>query len=189
LGVIGGIPRMKKTKKINAWIRVRRVSGGSKAPPIVLGLSLALFLVSWNSDVLGQTGTSAPSPAELQRAEADSKASGMLGNYPQLVDITESTGIHFEHRSSPEAKFIAESMSGGVALIDYDGDGWPDIYFTNAQSVEMAQHGTKARSALFHNNHDGTFTDVTDKAGVGYPGWAMARSSGTTTTTAGPICW
>ena len=69
-------------------------------------------------------------------------------------------------------------MSGGVALIDYDRDGWPDIYFTNAQSVEMALHGVKARSALYHNNHDGTFTDVTDKAGVGYPCWAMGASVG-----------
>ncbi len=69
-------------------------------------------------------------------------------------------------------------MSGGVALIDYDGDGWLDIYFTNAQSVEMALHGEKARSALYRNNHDGTFTDVTDKAGVGYPCWAMGASVG-----------
>ena len=60
-------------------------------------------------------------------------------------------------------------MSGGVALIDYDRDGWPDIYFTNAQSVQMALDGKKARSALYRNNHDGTFTDVTDRAGVGYP--------------------
>ncbi len=57
---------------------------------------------------------------------------------PQLVDITASTGIHFEHLSSPEQKYIVESMSGGVALIDYDGDGWLDIYFTNAPSVAMA---------------------------------------------------
>ena len=69
-------------------------------------------------------------------------------------------------------------MGGGVALIDYDRDGWPDIYFTNAPSVEMALHGTKAKSALFHNNHDGTFTDVSDKAGVGYPCWAMGASVG-----------
>ena len=82
-----------------------------------------------------------------------------------------------------------ESMSGGVALIDYDRDGWPDIYFTNAQSVEMALHGVKARSALYHNNHDGTFTDVTDKAGVGYPCWAMGAWSATTTMTAGRTCW
>ncbi len=98
--------------------------------------------------------------------------------YPQLVDITASTGITFEHLSSPEQKYIVESMSGGVALIDYDRDGWPDIYFTNAQSVEMAQAGQKARSALYRNNHDGTFTDVTDKAGVGYPCWAQGAVVG-----------
>ena len=100
------------------------------------------------------------------------------GSYPELVDITASTRIQFEHLSSPEQKYIVESMSGGVALIDYDRDGWPDIYFTNAQNVEMARHGTKARSALYHNNHDGTFTDVTEKAGVAYPCWAMGASVG-----------
>jgi len=97
---------------------------------------------------------------------------------PQLVDITASTGIHFEHLSSPEQKYIVESMSGGVALLDYDGDGWLDIYFTNAPSVSMALAGTKARSALYRNNHDGTFTDVTEKAGVGYPCWAMGAAVG-----------
>jgi enediyne biosynthesis protein E4 len=97
---------------------------------------------------------------------------------PQLNDITASTKIKFDHLSSPEQKYIVESMSGGVALIDYDRDGWPDIFFTNSPSVEMAQAGKKARSALFHNNHDGTFTDVTDKAGVGYPCWAMGAAVG-----------
>src|SRR5277367_63572 len=97
---------------------------------------------------------------------------------PQLVDITASTGIHFDHLSTPEARYIVESMSGGVALIDYDRDGYPDIYFTNAQNVEMALAGKKAKSALYHNNRDGTFTDVTDKSGVGYPCWAMGAAVG-----------
>jgi len=97
---------------------------------------------------------------------------------PRLVDITASTKIKFDHLSSPEQKYIVESMSGGVALIDYDRDGWPDIFLTNSPSVGMAQAGKKARSALFHNNHDGTFTDVTDKAGVGYPCWAMGAAVG-----------
>jgi enediyne biosynthesis protein E4 len=97
---------------------------------------------------------------------------------PQLIDITESTGIRFEHLSSPEQKFIVESMSGGVALIDYDGDGWLDIYFTGAPSVAMQLAGKKARSALYHNNHDGTFTDVTDRAGVASPCWAMGVAVG-----------
>ena len=55
-------------------------------------------------------------------------------------------------------------MSGGVAVVDYDRDGWPDIFFTNAPDVDMALAGNKSRGALFHNNHDGTFTDVTEKA-------------------------
>jgi enediyne biosynthesis protein E4 len=117
-----------------------------------------------------------PHSSSTSNAHAAAKPSS--SDLPQLVDITPSTGIHFEHLSSPEQRYIMESMSAGVALIDYDRDGWPDIYFTNAQSVEMAKSGKKARGALFHNNHDGTFTDVTDKAGVGYPCWANGVSVG-----------
>ena len=129
---------------------------------IILGI--ALFEVCLQAQHAG--GAAAPDrtagqgPAQPQTA------------VPQLVDITASTGIHFKHLASPDKKYIVESMSGGVALIDYDRDGWPDIYFTNAPDVDMQLAGKKARSALFHNNHDGTFTDVTDKAGVGYPCWA-----------------
>ena len=140
---------------------------------------VVLFILCLNVAGMAQRGAPTPlSAQERQKAAAEKAETSLVSNYPQLVDITASTGIHFNHLSSPEAKFIAESMSGGVALIDYDGDGWPDIYFTNAQSVDMALHGVKARSALYHNNHDGTFTDVTDKAGVGYPCWAMGASVG-----------
>src|SRR5438552_3104075 len=116
--------------------------------------------------------------SEADPANAQQATPHTFTQLPQLVDITGSTSIKFEHLSSPEQKYIVESMSGGVALIDYDRDGWPDIYFTNAQSVEMALAGKKARSALYHNNHNGTFTDVTDKAGVGYPCWAMGAAVG-----------
>ncbi len=114
---------------------------------------------------------------ELPGFPADTLKDGSK-SYPELVDITASTGIDFEHLSSPWQKYIVESMSGGVALIDFDGDGWPDIYFTNAPSVEMAIQGKKTRSAHYHNNHDGTFTDVTDKTGVGYPCCAMGAAVG-----------
>jgi hypothetical protein len=141
-------------------------------------LATVLVLLA-NTACVAQMGDSTPLPlSERQKAAAERETIGTISNYPQLVDITASTGIKFEHLSSPEAKFIVESMSGGVALIDYDGDGWPDIYFTNAQSVDMALHGKKSRSTLYHNNHDGTFTDVTEKAGVGYPCWAMGASVG-----------
>jgi enediyne biosynthesis protein E4 len=118
-------------------------------------------------------GAAAPRPAAQSHQAAASNA-----QLPQLVDITASTGITFEHHSSPEQRYIVESMSGGVALIDYDHDGWPDIFFTDAQSVDGALAGQQAHSALYHNNHDGTFTDVTGKAGVTSPCWAMGAVVG-----------
>src|SRR5712692_3004353 len=93
-------------------------------------------------------------------------------------DITAAAGITFQHTVSPEKKYLIESMPGGVLLLDYDGDGWLDIYFTNSPSVGIAVQGQKAKSALYRNNHDGTFTDVTEKAGVGYPCWAMGGAVG-----------
>lgn len=101
---------------------------------------------------------------------------GWVAGAQRLEDVTASTGIHFEHLSSPDQRYIVESMSGGVALFDFDGDGWLDIYLTNAPSVAMALAGKKARGALYRNNHDGTFTDVTEKAGVGTPCWAMGAA-------------
>jgi hypothetical protein len=97
---------------------------------------------------------------------------------PQLVDVYKQSGINFTHTSAPEKKYIVESMSGGVLLIDYDRDGWQDIYFTNAPTVEMALKNQKSKSLLYRNNRDGTFTDVTDKAGVGFPGFAMGGAVG-----------
>jgi hypothetical protein len=94
------------------------------------------------------------------------------------VDITEKTGIHFLHTASPESKYIVESMSGGVLLVDYDRDGWPDIYFTNAPTVDMAIKGQKSLGALYRNNHDGTFADVTAKAGLTTPCFAMGGAVG-----------
>jgi hypothetical protein len=116
--------------------------------------------------------------ASLNAQQQVTKSSSNANELPKLVDITQSTGIHFNHLSSPAKKYIVESMSGGVAVVDYDRDGWPDIFFTNAPDVDMALAGNKSRGALFHNNHDGTFTDVTEKAGVGYPCWAMGVAFG-----------
>ena len=97
---------------------------------------------------------------------------------PQLVDVTKSASISFQHFYDPEKRYIVESMSGGVLLLDYDRDGWLDIYFTNAPSVAGALKGEKARGALYHNNHDGTFTDVTDRAGIATPGYANGGAVG-----------
>ena len=97
---------------------------------------------------------------------------------PQFEDVTLQAGIRFQHIFAREARYIPESMSGGVLLLDYDRDGWLDIYFTNAPTVEMAQKGEKARGALYHNNHDGTFTEVTDRGGLATPCFAMGGAIG-----------
>lgn len=122
----------------------------------------------------GQEGhnAAAPPPPGVKKIECKGR------EIPQLEDITKKAGITFVHASDPAKKYVIESMSGGVILFDYDRDGWVDIYFTNAPSVEMAQKGQKSRGALYHNNHDGTFTDVTDKAGIGTPCFAMGGSVG-----------
>lgn len=141
------------------------------------GLSRGVAIWLMQASMTGALLTQAHSPAVPPPPGAKSQICHDRP-VPQLVDITAKTGIRFRHLSAPDKKYIVESMSGGVIVIDYDGDGWQDLYFTNAPTVEMALRGEKARSELFHNNHDGTFTDVTDKAGVGFPCFAMGGAVG-----------
>jgi enediyne biosynthesis protein E4 len=99
---------------------------------------------------------------------------------PRVVftDVTAASGITFTHASAPEKKFIVESMSGGVGLFDFDRDGWLDVYLANSPTVATAEAPRSAPSALWRNNHDGTFTDVTTRAGVGDVEWAMGVTTG-----------
>ena len=94
---------------------------------------------------------------------------------PKLLfrDIAAQAGIAFQHHAAPEKKYIVESMSGGVALFDFDNDGLVDIYFVDSLTVETAKNPNAARSALFRNLGNGKFEDVTERAGVGHPGWGM----------------
>ncbi len=106
---------------------------------------------------------------------------GSTANQPanvRFTDVTEQAGIAFKHVSTPEKRYIVESMSGGVALIDYDSDGYPDIYFVNSLTVDLVKSKGKTKSALYRNRGDGTFSDVTEKAGVGDIGWGMGAAVG-----------
>jgi len=94
---------------------------------------------------------------------------------PELLfrDIAAQAGITFRHHAAPEKKYIVESMSGGVAMFDYDNDGRPDLYFVDSLTVDTATDPSAARSALYRNLGNGRFEDVTDKSGLGHPGWGM----------------
>jgi enediyne biosynthesis protein E4 len=80
-------------------------------------------------------------------------------------DITQKAGIHFTHNNAAFGKkYLPETMGPGVAFIDYDNDGWADIFLVNG--TNWPDHPSKhSTPKLYHNNHDGTFADVTHKAG------------------------
>ena len=80
---------------------------------------------------------------------------------------------------TPKKKYILETDGSGVGLIDYDNDGWLDIYFVNGSTYDaMSGKKTPPHAALFHNNHDGTFTDVAAKAGVTNDRWGFGVAIG-----------
>ena len=187
--------------------------------------SLAVALIGVNV-AAAQMGSGHNAPSAPPPGAKTIKCSGRP--VPQLEDIATAAGITFKHNTAPLKKYIVESMSGGVILIDYDRDGWPDIYFTNSPTVDQALKGAKsprralpqqprwhvyrrhcqgrpdhslfwhgrrrgrlqqrrlARSlltclggnVLYRNNGDGTFTDVTAKAGVADGRWSAGASFG-----------
>lgn len=109
-------------------------------------------------------------------------AGGFVEGAPVVFeDITHGAGVDkFHHRSgTPEKSTIIEVPGSGVALLDYDNDGWLDIYLLNGSTL-AALKGKEPppRAMLLHNNHDGTFTDVTDKAGVANERWGFGVAVG-----------
>src|SRR5580704_2383129 len=85
----------------------------------------------------------------------------------EFTDVTAQAGIHFKHNSGAFGKkYLPETMGSGVCFIDYDNDGWQDIFFVNSMDWPGHKSGGKSFPALYHNNHDGTFTDVTKEAGL-----------------------
>ena len=96
---------------------------------------------------------------------------------PTFVDVTEAAGLSraLNVSGSPDDKqFLLEEMGCGVALFDYDNDGWLDIFLVNGSSFDPAVRDRRPTSYLFRNNGDGTFTDVTGKAGLTRTGWGQA---------------
>lgn len=94
-----------------------------------------------------------------------------------FVDVAREAGVTVRNvNGGVEAKhYILESTGSGVAIIDYDRDGWPDIFLVNGQALQPVGNAAAVAptSHLLHNNHDGTFTDVTEKAGLRSVGWGQ----------------
>ena len=96
----------------------------------------------------------------------------------QFTDVTKSAGLTFVHYTGAFGKkYLPETLGPGVAFIDYDGDGWQDLFFTNGKDWP-GQHRRTATLQLFRNNHNGTFTDVTRAAGLAVEVYALGVAVG-----------
>src|SRR5436305_16593 len=112
------------------------------------------------------------SKSASQNAGAQSKATAPIAHF---TDIAAKAGLTAPVIFGGEntKKYIIETTGTGVAIFDYDNDGWPDIFIVNGTKVEGFAPGKAPTSHLYHNNHDGTFTDVTEKAGLRHTGWGQ----------------
>ena len=135
------------------YIAVRFARLASAAPGTVVTLAAAITLLAAAAAFVAAQDEPAPSTV-------------------QFTDATAAAGIEFRHdKGAKGVATILEEAGPGVCVADFDGDGWTDIYFVNGR--DLYGRGIVDRNALYHNNGDGTFSDVTAKAGVPGTGYGL----------------
>lgn len=119
-------------------------------------------------------------PAFLAAVALMETRQAAAGGGIRFEDVSERSGVRFVARNCPTPyKNQPETMLSGVGLIDYDNDGWLDIYFVNGAAIpSLRKESDEYKNRLFRNNKDGTFTDVTEKAGVSGEGYDMGVAVG-----------
>jgi hypothetical protein len=97
-----------------------------------------------------------------------------------FVDIAKQAGLTAMnyYGGDTHKEYVIESTGNGSIIFDYDNDGWPDVFLPNGSTVEGFPQGKAPTGHLYHNNRDGTFTDVTAHAGVARPGWGQGGCAG-----------
>src|ERR1051325_5197465 len=137
-------------------------TGLRRSTAMALMLGLALSQLVFTTANATQNGVTSPAAAKAAQGDGSNAA-------PAFEEVTSSaSGITWFHDNAmSEQRYLPETLGPGCAFFDYDNDGWMDIYLVNYGLSDFYKP-TKptTRNALYHNNHDGTFTDVTDKAGV-----------------------
>jgi hypothetical protein len=125
----------------------------------------------------GAVDTGTPQAPQYDAQKRPITAGGFVQSGPVIFeDISEKAGLtHWTHKmGTPQKKYIIETNGSGVCLVDFDNDGWLDIYVVNGSTFDALDgKETPPHAALFHNNHDGTFTDVSAKAGVQNDRWGF----------------
>src|SRR5271154_3976062 len=107
-----------------------------------------------------------------QRPQTDRDVHATRKPFSRFVDVAKDAGLlaPMIYGGLKQDTYIIESMGGGCAFFDFDNDGWMDIFMVGGRQLDGIAPGSGNR--LYHNNRDGTFTDVTAKAGLADPGWA-----------------
>lgn len=117
---------------------------------------------------------SAPSQFQPTAVPSSARPSGPI----RFTDITAQAGIHFRHNNGAFGqKYLPETMGSGVCVLDFDNDGWEDILFVNSMDWP-GHHRHVSYPALYHNEHDGTFKDVTKEAGLAMEMYGMGCAVG-----------
>jgi hypothetical protein len=129
---------------------------------------------------VGGQATSSPHAMQLDAEHRPITEGGFVKSGPVVFeDDSEKAGLtHWTHKMGTPAKtYLVETKGSGIGLIDYDNDGWLDIYVVNGSTFDALDgKETPPHAALFHNNHDGTFTDVAAQAGVTNDRWGTGVS-------------
>jgi hypothetical protein len=140
---------------------------------VAVVLAIAALLPSFAS--------SQSTPSKAARASGSSSRAQKRSSTSNIsfADITRAAGIEFHLTcGGPQKRYIMESICGGIAVLDYDSDGWMDIFLVNGSTLEDLTAGKCHPSKLYRNNHDGTFTDVTAKSGINHCGWGFGVAVG-----------
>src|SRR5262249_49470310 len=118
--------------------------------------------------------------AALHGLAGVSRASLAADAIPAFAEISPAiSGINWTHTNGRSAEmYLPETTGAGCGFIDYDNDGWMDIYLVNSGPCDFYTPPTPMRNALYRNNRDGTFTDVTEKAGVPGGGYGQGVTVG-----------
>ncbi|MGC1784611.1 MAG: CRTAC1 family protein [Acidobacteriaceae bacterium] len=144
-----------------------------------LKLTGAALATSWLGSLSYSVGEAAIGGASTSETSSVAKHSPAekgpsdSGERIHFEDITHAAGIRFVHNNGAFGKkYLPETLGSGVGFIDYDNDGWQDIFLVNGMDWPGHSHRVTT-SALYHNNRDGTFTDITRKAGLAIPMYGM----------------
>jgi len=141
-------------------------------------LACLLLLLSLSALLWAQKpappSSAAPVVIQPPRLAVRKKAPGLnLPPVPRFEDVAAQAGLHASHLSAPEKRYVVESISGGIGLFDCDNDGRLDIVMVNGSTVDRYRRGGDPMVTLWHQEPNGTFTNITQRAGLNREGWGM----------------